>query len=243
MERTVFRPGVAQSIYLGFGPALVLLAGLAVIIAGPIIHPVANDRISIIGWGVGIAVAGGFWLAYIVGMSIEVDEERVSKAYLFGLVRVAIPLRYLSISAEKVRSRSGLVWGDRLDFRSSDGRGGGFSTYPGQVWHRRDMDKLLAIAASMEQWREHQPPPLRPEPPPSLGAFLKLAALWTTNCAVLAILPLVLIYSKWGALATLGVAGVIEVSVIGICARVSRVLPGSTSTSQSGGSATRGTSS
>jgi hypothetical protein len=186
-------------------------------------EPQAQDRISILVAGIAVAICGGALLAYVFGMSIEVDEECVSKIYMFGLVRAAIPLQYLQASADTEYSGSA-SWLElpytRLDFGSFDEHGDGFSAYPLWVWRRRDMDKLLDLAASMTYWRAYHPTPARPESPPTFGAFLKLAALMTWVGGVLAVIPLALVYSKWGGLLALTIGCVIELALIGLSARL-----------------------
>jgi hypothetical protein len=218
VERAVFRPGVLQYAYIGSGPALVLVAGLAIFAAG--VAPQAQDRLSLIAAGIGVAACGGFALAYVFGMSIEVDQERVSKAYLFGLIRVDIPLQYLSASV-KTETSSGqwLEWEyTRLDFESSDGIGDGFSAYPTWVWRRRDMDRLRWLARSMAEWRGSHPLPTRPKPAPTFAGFLKLAVLLTYVCGLLAAAPLAFLYSKWGGLPTLVAASMIELAIVALSA-------------------------
>jgi hypothetical protein len=220
VQRAVFRPGFGQYIYIGGAPALAVLAGLGITVAA--LEPQAQDRIALIGIGTALVVCGGFLLAYLFGMSIEVDEERVSKVYMFGLMRFAIALRYFSASsATEYSSGSWLEWAyTRLDFESSDGVGDDFSAYPFWVWRRRDMDQLMVLAMSMTEWRATDPPPERPESPPTLGALLKMAALLTWVGGVLATIPLAILYAKWGGLATLTVACVIEFALIALAARL-----------------------
>jgi len=82
------------------------------------------------------------------------------------------------------------------------------------------MDQLLGLAESMAYWRQAHPTPARPESPPTFGAFLKLAALMTWVGGILAVIPLTLLYLKWGGLPTLTIGCVLELAFIGLSARM-----------------------
>jgi hypothetical protein len=144
--RLVFRPGLSQYAYLLLGPAIPICIGIATIVYG--LTTQSQDWGSRAPWALFEIAFGVVPGAYVLGMRIELDDERVSKVYLFGLVRSTILRTQLRASSHKESSE----WGSytRVEFESADGKGWGFSVHPFWVWRSSDVDKLQAIAVEAE---------------------------------------------------------------------------------------------
>ncbi len=213
---TVFRPGPGQYIWnLGWA-ALPIVAGVGLIYLA--LTPQAQDRNALIAAGVVITIGGMFLVAYLLGMKIEVDDERVSKVWLFGLVRKTIPVQQLSASVVKEHDK----WWTyaRVDFEAVDSRNVSelFGVHPFWVWRSRDVDALRAIAASSAQWRQAHPEPPGKLPPPTFGNLFSLVWRISYLGAFVAIWPLVVLYVNWGGPAALLGAVIFELMLIALSA-------------------------
>jgi hypothetical protein len=140
-RRAVFRPGLGQYAYLLAVPALWAALPIAFMFSQPLtvwtLLAISQCAIGVIG------------LAYMLGMRIELDDERVSKVYFFGLFRNSIRLSQL-----RARIKNSYRGGTEANFESADGEGFGFTIQRTFAWRRRDFDRLCAIAAASERRRE-----------------------------------------------------------------------------------------
>jgi hypothetical protein len=76
---------------------------------------------------------------YVLGMRVEIDQQNVSKVFLFGLLRESIPRDQLACNV-RTGSRADLAC-----FMRADGAGA-FCLYPGYVWRDRDVQMLLQLS-------------------------------------------------------------------------------------------------
>ena len=140
-QRVVMRPGFGQYIYLLPVPALWAALPVLVVFSQPLstwtLLAISQSAVGAIG------------LAYMLGMRIELDDERVSKVYFFGLFRNSI-----SISQLRARIKRSYQGGTEAAFESADGEGLGFTIQRTFAWRRRDFDRLCSIAATSERRRE-----------------------------------------------------------------------------------------
>jgi hypothetical protein len=156
VSRIVFRPGPLLLFSAWF-----LFMAEALIVFG--FRAYTQDWSSGIPWAIGMAAIGGLWVAYVLGMRIEVDDQNVSKVYLFGLLRSAIPRDRIHASSHTERVPAGPVsdeWKyERVDFESVDDDDDvwGFSVYPFLFWRSGDVAQLREVAARSEQSRVAHP--------------------------------------------------------------------------------------
>jgi hypothetical protein len=139
-QRVAFRPGLGQYVYLLAVPALWAALPVLVVISQP---PTMWTWLDI-----GQSAVGVIGLGYMLGMRIELDGERVSKVYFFGLFRNSIRLSQL-----RARIKPCYQGGTQATFDSADGEGLGFTIQRTFAWRRRDFDRLCAIASASERRR------------------------------------------------------------------------------------------
>ncbi|HEX2682092.1 MAG TPA: hypothetical protein VHQ03_12460, partial [Candidatus Dormibacteraeota bacterium] len=147
-------------------------------------------------FGTVLTAAGVLTTAYFLGMSIVVDDETVSKRYLFGLIRVVIARKQFRAAVETEYGRGGSY--QRIDFDSADEKEVMFSVYPRWVWRERDVDELYGIANQARNWRETH---AQPSPPPrhhGIGTYL--GSIWRMGylLAFVFVIPVTFVYTKWG---------------------------------------------
>lgn len=144
--KRVIRPGVLQYGYLLLVPALFVIIGIAMIAAG--FGAEQPDWTSLIAAGLLVAAPGVAWAVYVLGMSVELDADRVSKLYLFGLLRETIPLARLAcdVSTETDQYENQIQY---MNFATIDGRGA-FTLLRGWAWRRHDVDDLFGLARRMD---------------------------------------------------------------------------------------------
>jgi hypothetical protein len=143
-DRVVFRPGVWQYVAILSGPA-VLSAGLT------IVYGVAIGLVAAVGFGLLMMAP---IVVYLAGVAIELDAERVSKLYFFGLFRRSILLEQLRSTNHEESGSDGFAV-TAIEFRSADGKGSSFNVIPFWAWRPRDIESLGAIArkAGSADWR------------------------------------------------------------------------------------------
>lgn len=138
----VIRPGPLQYVYLLLVPAFLIFIGVAIFSAGFSAEP--PDWVSRLPWATGITVAGLLWAAYVLGLTVEIDDAQVSKLYLFGLLRESIPIARLAadVSSERDQYRNSIQY---VNYATLDGRGA-FTLLRTWAWRASDVDALLAKA-------------------------------------------------------------------------------------------------
>jgi hypothetical protein len=146
----VFRPGLLQYLFLVPPTAFFTVVGIAIAIAQPL------SGYTFL--AVGLSLVSGLVLLNVIGMRIELDDERLAKVYFFGLYRQSIAITQLRASVESDR-RETSVW-----FESADGKGLGFGVIRSAVWRGRDVDRLYKIAATNQ--RQPASYPVRSSGPP-----------------------------------------------------------------------------
>jgi hypothetical protein len=211
-SRIVFRPGLWQYAYILLLLALPVAFGISMIQYGFTIQE--RDWGNRIFFGLLMIAIGAVPAAYFLGMRIEVDNDNVSKVYLFGLLRSAIARDRIHATAHTESSRG---WDyTRVDFGSVDENDNslGFSVYPSWVWRSSDVDKLLTIAARSDLLRAEHPIRLTEEWRPSIGIYLREVATFTYVCVWGAIVPVGALYQNWGGPAAIVGVVMIESSVI-----------------------------
>jgi len=141
--KRVIRPGPGQYGYVLLLPALPIVVGIGTILYGFTIleHDWANRLL----FGLLAIAFGAVPAAWLLGMSIVVDDESLSKLYLFGALRSSIPRESLRMAVEQESDRGGTY--PRIDFDSADDDRPGFSVYPSWVWRASDIRRLRAIGA------------------------------------------------------------------------------------------------
>ena len=146
-ERIVVRPNLAW--YLAYSALPIPIAlGIYLALATRDIQLTVT---AVAFAGVVVAIFEVFAIVHLLGLSIEVDDENMSKVYFFGLLRRQIPREHLRASSHVER---GSDWSHtRVDFERADGEGSGFSAYPFWVSRAADVDLLSTIAAEGKGWR------------------------------------------------------------------------------------------
>ncbi|HET7465087.1 MAG TPA: hypothetical protein VFL29_00325, partial [Candidatus Dormibacteraeota bacterium] len=87
---------------------------------------------------------------YVLGMRVDVDEENVTKVYLFGLLRERIPRDALTFDVDESRDRYG--WSiERYQFMNERGPGY-FGLYSGWCWRSGDVEYLYNISKGKRDW-------------------------------------------------------------------------------------------
>ncbi|HET7466423.1 MAG TPA: hypothetical protein VFL29_07135, partial [Candidatus Dormibacteraeota bacterium] len=94
-----------QYLYMLPWPVLVTGVGVLTFAYGFSVQP--PDWGSRLPWAAGIAAIGLVWAGYVLGMRVDVDEENVTKVYLFGLLRERIPRDALTFDVDESRDRYG----------------------------------------------------------------------------------------------------------------------------------------
>jgi hypothetical protein len=155
----MLRPGPLQYAYLLLFPAIFVLIGLLIIGYGFQADPPEwSNRIfgCIPFFGLGL-----IWAAFVLGMSIEIDDLSVRKRRLFGaLDSRPIPLDSLQASAETEHSSD---WSyTRIDFTSDKDKWAAFSVYPFWVWRTKDIDYIRTQAAKAQSAQVAKLPRGRP---------------------------------------------------------------------------------
>ena len=136
--KRVIRPGPFQYAYMLLLPAGAVALGAATILYGFSINE--HDWGNRAFWGLFVAALGLIPAAYVFGMWIEVDGERLRKVYLFGLLKEQIPIPQL---ATDIEGRTGDE--PRALFMNVEGPGA-FGMYVGWIWRQRDVADLGSLA-------------------------------------------------------------------------------------------------
>ena len=141
MHTHVYRPGLGQYVYVLSVPGLVIALGLATIVYGFTAH--TEDWNARLPWGLFVIAVGLIPAAYILGMRVELTDERLSKIFLFGLLRETIPLGDLACDVDTEDDGGYEV--ARATFMNARGRGG-FGLYRSWVWSKNVVDHLIRQA-------------------------------------------------------------------------------------------------
>ena len=137
----MMRPSTRGYIQNLLFPAIAIVLGLAIMVDPTFGRNM--DAATRVPAGLFVFLAGAIPAVFVLGMSVELDSERLTKVYFFELVRESIPVSSLAATTEVGRTRSGRY--EVMRFMNVDGPGR-FQLMSKQRWPEDKVVERLRLA-------------------------------------------------------------------------------------------------